>query len=76
MPINRLIKDREIEAERAAILNRAFEYALRELGLVDRADALTGIVAERVVEVSATGISDPEEIARAAIRRLGLPNTR
>jgi len=42
--------------------------------LVDRADALTNIVAEKIIEVGATAVTDPEEIARAAIKRLGLPS--
>jgi hypothetical protein len=71
MPINRLIKNRNLDAEKAAVLNRAFQHALRELGLVDRADALTNIVAEKIVEIGATGISRPEEIARAAIETIG-----
>jgi hypothetical protein len=60
--------------EEVAVLNRAFEYALGELGLVDRADALTDIVAGKIIEVGATTITDPVEIARAAIKRLGLPS--
>ena len=75
MPINQLIKEGKIDATKAARLNHAFEHALRELGLVDRADALTNIVAEKIIEVGATAVSDPEEIARAAIKRLGLPST-
>jgi hypothetical protein len=71
MPIDQWIKQR-IDAESVAVLNRAFECALRELGLVDRADALTAIVATKIIEVGATGISDPKEIARAALKRLGL----
>ena len=74
MPINQLIKNGNLDANKVAVLNRAFEYALRELGLVDRDDALTKIVAEKIVEIGgASGISDPEGIARAAIKRLGLP---
>jgi len=38
MPINQLIKEGKIDATKAARLNHAFEHALRELGLVDRAD--------------------------------------
>lgn len=75
MPINQLLKNSQLSAERAVVLNRAFQCALSELGLVDRADALTKVVAEKILEVGATGPSDPEEIARAAIKRLGLPNT-
>ncbi len=73
MPINQWIKH-VFEPEKVAVLNRAFEYALRELGLVDRADALTGIVASKIIEVEASGISGAEEIAKAAINRLGLPD--
>jgi hypothetical protein len=73
MPINQHIREGKIDAIKGAVLNRAFEYALRELGLVDRADALTNIVAEKIIEVGATG-TDPQEIARAAIKRLGLPS--
>jgi hypothetical protein len=40
--------------------------------LADRADALTKIVAGKIIEVDATGMTDPEEIARAAYRRIGL----
>ena len=71
MPINQWIKHSRLGAEEVAVLNRAFEYALRELGLVDRADALTDIVAGKIIEVGATTVTDPVEIARAAIKRLG-----
>jgi hypothetical protein len=75
MLINHLIREGKIDATKGAELTRAFEYALRELGLVDRADALTNIVAEKIIEVGATAATDPEEIARAAIKRLGPPST-
>ena len=74
MPINQLIREGRIDTIKGAMLNRAFEYALRELGLVDRADALTKIVAEKLIEVGATAGTEPLEIARAAIKRLGLPS--
>jgi hypothetical protein len=73
MPINQWIKQM-FDPEKVAMLDRAFEHALRELGLVDRADALTGIVASKIIEVEASGISGAEEIAKAAIKRLGLPD--
>jgi hypothetical protein len=31
------------------------------------------IVAKKIIEVGATGISDPEEISKTAVKRLGLP---
>jgi len=74
MPLNQLMREGKIDSTKGAELNSAFEYALRELGLVDRADALTNIVAEKIIEVGATAVTDPEEMARAAIKRLGLPS--
>jgi hypothetical protein len=76
MPINQLIKDGKVDAETGAVLNRAFERALRELGLLNQKDAVTEIVAEKIVEVGATGTSDPDEIAKAVIKRFNLPDTR
>ena len=72
MPINRLLKNGKFSAEEVAVLNRAFVLALRELRLVDRADALTDVVAEKIIEAGTTGSSDPEAIAKEAIGRLGL----
>jgi hypothetical protein len=76
MPINQLIREGKIDATKGAVLVCAFDHALRELGLADRADALTHIVAEKIIEVGATAVTDPEEIAAAAIKRLGVPKAR
>ena len=76
MPIDQVIKEGKLDPESGAVLNRAYEHVLQELGLVNRKDAVTAVVAEKVVEVGATGASDPEEIAKAAIKRLNLPNAR
>jgi len=76
MPIDQVIKEGKLDPESGAVLNRAYEHVLQELGLVNRKDAVTAVVAEKVVEVGATGTSDPEEIAKAAIKRLNLPNAR
>jgi hypothetical protein len=74
MPINQLIKEGKLDRDTGAVLNCAYEHVLRELGLVNREDALTNIVAEKVIEVGATARSDPTEIAKAAIKILGGPN--
>jgi hypothetical protein len=72
MPLNRLLKNGTFSAEKVAVLNRAFRFALRELDLVDRADALTEIVAEKIIEAATISSGDPETIAKEAIKRLGL----
>jgi len=76
MPINRLLKNGEFSAEKVAVLNRAFALTLRELDLVDRTDALTDIVAEKIIEAGTITGGGPEAIAKEAIRRLGLAKNR
>ncbi len=70
MPINRLLKNGKFSAEEVAVLNRAFVLVLRQLRLVDRADALTDVVAEKVIEAGSSG-GGPEAIANEVIRGLG-----
>jgi hypothetical protein len=71
MPINRLLKDKHTpeEIER---LNEAFRHALNLMGVVDRSDPFCDMVARKVIEVGATGMSEPREIAEIAVVRIGL----
>jgi hypothetical protein len=69
MPINRLLKDKRTPAE-IELLNRAFDYALHLLGVVDRDDPLCDMVGRKVIEVSADGISEPRKIAEMAVARI------
>ena len=71
MPINRLLKDKRTPEE-IALLNNAFNHALNLLGVVDRNDSLCDMVARNVIEVGATGICEPREIAQMAVVRIGL----
>jgi hypothetical protein len=73
MPINRLLKDSKLEPDVVEGLNRAFEQALRSLHLVDRNDPLTELVARKIIEIGAAGVSDPAEIAKRAVEELGIP---
>ena len=72
MPINRLLKAGKYTPDEIALLNKAFDRALHLMGLVDRNDPLCELVARKVIEVGATGISDPKEIAETAAARIGL----
>jgi len=73
MPINRLLNGSGLGPEEVGRLNRAYTYALRQLQLVDRNDPIVDIVAKKIIEIGATGISDPEEISKTAVKQLGLP---
>ena len=76
MPINRLLEGSVFEPDDIKVLNEAYEGALRALHLVDRNDPLTELVAKKIIEVRQRDIRDPAEIAKLAIRALGLPEAR
>ena len=48
----------------------AYEQALAQLGLVDRQDPLTELVAKYVVEATQTGVKNADLICTAVITRL------
>jgi hypothetical protein len=70
MPINRLLNESKLTPEEIAVLNRAFEYALRSLGLVDRNDPITEIVARKIIDVSTADLRDPAKISEITLRQL------
>jgi len=72
MPINRLLANTSLGPEEIGCLNKAYEHALRALCLVDRNDPLTEIVARKIIEIGQTGISDPAQISKLAIKDLGI----
>ena len=71
MPINRLLMGSKLGPEEVQRLNIAFACALQLLRLTDRNDPICEIVARKVIEVHASGVRDPREIAAAAIGRIG-----
>jgi hypothetical protein len=48
----------------------AYELTLRTLNVVDRNDPLTTMIANKIIEIGATGLKDPAEIARRALNFL------
>ncbi|MCC8952845.1 hypothetical protein H8B02_04985 [Bradyrhizobium sp. Pear77] len=72
MPINRLLQVGKHTPAEVELLNKAFNFALRSIGLVDRNDPLCELVARKVIEAGAAGINDPKEIADLAVARIGL----
>jgi hypothetical protein len=69
MPINRLLAKSKLGPEEIKRLNAAYTYALRSLGVVDRNDPLSEMLARKIIEVGATE-SDPAKISETAIKLL------
>ena len=70
MPIDRLLQNSKLEPAAQKALRLAFIRALRLLGLVDRNDPVCEIVACKIMEIGATGVSDPIAISDIAVRQL------
>ena len=48
----------------------AYELTLLALDLVDRSDPLTEMIADKVIEIGATGLKDPAEISKRVMKLL------
>jgi hypothetical protein len=70
--MNRLLKDGGHSAEKVERLNAAFNLTLKRLNLVDRNDPLCEMVARKIIELGADGMTDPREIADRAVKEIGL----
>jgi hypothetical protein len=68
--IYRLLQNAAFNPEDTKRMGAAYEQALVELGLNDRNDPLTEIVAKLIVEIAQTGEKNPETICALALRRL------
>jgi hypothetical protein len=61
-----------MEPEEISRLTTAYEQALRGIGLVDRDDPLSEMVAKKVIKIARSGVRDPTDIAARAIEELGV----
>jgi hypothetical protein len=71
MAIYRLIESGSYNPDEIKAMTAAYETALVEIGLVDRDDPLTELIASSILTVTATGERDPEKIKERALRALG-----
>ena len=69
MTIRRLLENNGLPEE-VQRLDRAYRYALRSLHLIDRNDPVAEIVAKTVIQIGTTGIRDPAEISKIAVKQL------
>ena len=71
MTIQRLLRNTTFGPEEIERLVAAYEETLRELGLKNRSDPITQLVAEKIIAVGRLGIDDPAEISKVALKELG-----
>jgi hypothetical protein len=61
------------EPDEVRRLEEAYAIALASLGLIDRSDPLTAIVAQAIITTAQTGETDPDLICAYALKSLGIP---
>ena len=74
MTIHNLFKNSPFGPEDIAILEAAYEAALRKLGLRQRDDPLTEFVAKKIIAIAQSGVRDPAVLAEQAIKDLSPPD--
>ena len=72
MPIGTILKnDHSFGPEDIANLTAAFEAALARLGLTDRKDPRTTVLAKAIINLAKDGERDPERLRDGALGMLG-----
>jgi hypothetical protein len=72
MAIYRLLQNSPLGPEELSALTDAYERTLKTLGLVDRNDPITEMVAKKIIELGQRGVREPGEISVLAIKELGV----
>jgi hypothetical protein len=73
MPIYDLLNSQgSFEPEEVAKLGRVFEDVLQTLGLVDRKDAMTAMVAKKLFELAEAGVREPVRLKALTVQAFNL----
>jgi hypothetical protein len=72
MAIYRLIASGSFDPDEIEAMTAAYESALVDLGLLDRNDPLTDVIAKSIITVASTGERSPEKIKQRALNALGV----
>ena len=69
MPIYEILRRQGVFApDEVAMLGNVFEDVLRTLGLVDRKDSMTEMVAKKLVELATAGMRDPDRLKALTVQ--------
>ena len=73
MAIYRLLEHAHFNPEQITVLTAAYEHCLKTMGLVDRNDPVTELIAHKILEVAQRGDADPHRLCDQAMTELGIP---
>lgn len=72
MPLKPFLKGRIFDPEAITAMTEVFVDLCDRLGLKDKADSATQLVAEKVIELAGTGAYDEDGLRAAALRAFDL----
>ncbi len=72
MAIYRLIANGSFGPDEIEVMKAAYEAALLEIGVANRDDPITELIAKSIVNVTATGERDHKEVMKRALNALGV----
>ena len=70
MAIYLLLRDAAFDDQAVKAMTSAYEAALQDLGLADRSDPITEIVAHRIIELGRMGERDPDRLRQLVLQSL------
>ena len=68
MPITPFLRDQAFDSETVEIMAKAFVTTCEALGLTDRTDAMTKLVAQKIIELAQRGLKNPLALHVAAMQ--------
>ena len=71
MPFSHLVQRDAFDPDTIEIMSAAYEGACKALGLADRSDPLTQLVAKKIIGLATRGERDPERICAEVLRAFG-----
>jgi hypothetical protein len=71
--IHRLMDKAAFGPDEIRSMSVAYDTALQALGLIDRNDPVTELVAKKIIEIAQTGERNSQRLSTRAIEQLGIP---
>jgi len=69
MHITKFLEGAVFDPETVKLMGTAFDDACRRLGLVDRTDPLTAVIANRIISAAKLGERDPQRLCDEALKK-------
>ena len=67
MPITPFLRGQAFDPETVEAMGKAFVMTCRTFGLIDRRDAMTNLVAAKIIELAQRGLKNPLALHLAAM---------